>query len=125
VLEPLAGYLRLAEVLWEQPTLAGAYNFGPNTHEAATVRYVVELARGPSGICAVSYENDSNGVHEASRLALETAKSRQLLNLQPRWPLDQAVGRTMAWYAAQSDGASARDLCEADIAAYEVCEVPA
>jgi CDP-glucose 4,6-dehydratase len=120
VLEPLAGYLRLAEVLWEQPALAGAYNFGPNTHEAATVRYVVELARSPGEICAVSYENDSHGVHEASRLALETAKSQRVLKIQPRWPLDQAVGRTMAWYAAQSGGASARDLCEADIAAYEV-----
>lgn len=120
VLEPLAGYLRLVEVLWEQPALAGAYNFGPNTHEAATVRYVVELARGPHGICEVCYENNSDGVHEASRLALETAKARHVLNIQPRWPLDQAVGRTMAWYAAQSGGACARDLCEADIAAYEV-----
>jgi CDP-glucose 4,6-dehydratase len=120
VLEPLAGYLRLAEVLWAQPTLAGAYNFGPNTHEAATVRYVVDLAKCSYGICAVSYENGSDGVHEASRLALETAKARQVLNIQPRWPLDQAVARTMAWYAAQGGGASARDLCEADIGAYEV-----
>lgn len=119
VLEPLAGYLRLAEALWEQPALAGAYNLGPNSHEAATVRYVVELARGHREICAVSYENDSDGVHEASRLALETAKSRRVLNIQPRWPLAEAVGRTMAWYDAQSGGASARDLCEADITAYE------
>lgn len=64
------------------------------------MKYVLELARIPRGICAVSYENDSGRVHEASRLALETAKSRQLLNIEPRWPLDQAVGRTMAWYAA-------------------------
>lgn len=120
VLEPLAGYLRLTEVLWEQPKLAGAYNFGPNTHEAATVRYVVDLACSAYGDCAVSYENSSNSMHEASRLALETAKSRQVLNTHPHWPLVQAVERTMAWYLAQSGGASARALCEADIAAYEV-----
>lgn len=120
VLEPLAGYLRLAEVLWEQPALAGAYNFGPNTHEAATVRYVVDLACSAYGTGAVSYENDSERMHEASRLALETAKSRHALNIQPQWPLTEAVERTMAWYLAQSGGASARDLCEADIAAYEV-----
>jgi CDP-glucose 4,6-dehydratase len=119
VLEPVAGYLRLAEVLWAQPALAGAYNFGPNTHEAATVRYVVDLACGAYGTGAVSYENNSEIMHEASRLALETAKSRYVLNIQPRWPLVQAVERTMAWYLAQGQGASARDLCDADIAAYE------
>ena len=120
VLEPLAGYLRLAEVLWAQPALAGAYNFGPNTHEAATVRYVVDLACSAYGAGAVSYDNDSECLHEASRLALETAKSRHVLNIQPQWPLTEAVERTMTWYLAQSGGASARDLCEADIAAYEV-----
>ena len=119
VLEPLAGYLRLAEVLWAQPALAGAYNFGPNTHEAATVRYMVDLACSAYATGAVSYDNDSEHLHEASRLALETAKSRHVLSIQPQWPLVQAVGRTMAWYLAHSGGASARDLCEADIAAYE------
>lgn len=120
VLEPLAGYLRLAEKLWEQPVLAGDYNFGPNTHEAATVRYVVNLACSAYGVGAVSYDNSSERVHEADRLALETAKSRHVLDIQPQWTLNQAVGRTMAWYGAQSGGASARDLCETDIASYGV-----
>src|SRR5690606_25798969 len=44
VLEPLAAYLRLAHRLWDTPTLAGAYNFGPLPHEAATVKNVIELA---------------------------------------------------------------------------------
>jgi CDP-glucose 4,6-dehydratase len=120
VLEPLAGYLRLAELLWAQPELAGAYNFGPNTHEATTVRYVVDLACNAYGTGKVNYEGASEAMHEASRLALETAKSRQVLNLQPKWPLVQAVERTMAWYLAQSGGANAHALCEADIDAYEV-----
>jgi CDP-glucose 4,6-dehydratase len=42
--EPLSGYLTLAQRLWEQPTLAGAYNFGPFTHEAGTVKEVTKLA---------------------------------------------------------------------------------
>ncbi|BCX12095.1 MAG: CDP-glucose 4,6-dehydratase [Thermosynechococcus sp.] len=45
VLEPLYGYLVLAERLWDQPHLAGAYNFGPDPAEAATVRAVIEYAR--------------------------------------------------------------------------------
>jgi CDP-glucose 4,6-dehydratase len=44
VLEPLAAYLCLAERLWADPTCAGAYNFGPLPHEAATVGYVVKMA---------------------------------------------------------------------------------
>jgi len=119
VLEPLAGYLRLAEVLWHQPALAGAYNLGPPTDEAATVKTVVELALSPRGICKVSYENDSSSPHEAGWLALETAKARVQLGLRPRWTLADAVHRTMAWYAAQHSGADAHALCEADIVAYE------
>ena len=119
VLEPLAGYLRLAEVLWRQPGLADAYNFGPHTEEAATVKQVVELARSPYKVCATSYENDSDELHEAGWLALETAKARTHLGVRPRWTLTDAVRRTMDWYAAQHTGADARTLCEADIAAYE------
>ncbi|MGB2880354.1 MAG: CDP-glucose 4,6-dehydratase [Rhodoferax sp.] len=119
VLEPLAGYLRLAEALWQQPALAGAYNLGPPTDEAATVKAVVELARSPRETYAVSYEIDSNSPHEAGWLALETAKARTQLGIHPRWTLTEAVQRTMAWYEAQHAGADARALCEADIAAYE------
>ena len=122
VLEPLAGYLRLAEALWQQPGLAGAYNLGPPTQEAATVKKVVELARNPREICAVSYEDDSSSVHEAGWLALETAKARTQLGVQPRWTLEEALHRTMDWYRAQHAGADARALCEADIAAFEGTE---
>lgn len=74
VLEPLHGYLTLAEKLWHHPELAGAYNFGPHTHEVATVREVIELARKAYGKANVSYGDGSSGPHEAGWLALETAK---------------------------------------------------
>ena len=123
VLEPLAGYLRLAEALWQQPNLAGAYNLGPPTQEAASVKTVVELARGPHEMCGVSYENNSVSLHEAGWLALETAKARTQLGVHPRWNLADAVHRTMAWYRAQYAGADARALCEADITAFEGVDV--
>ena len=119
VLEPLAGYLRLAEVLWAQPAKAGAYNFGPNTHEAATVQYVINLASSAYGVSAVSYEEDSKSVHEAGHLALEIAKSRNVLGIQPQWSLGVAVERTMAWYRGHVEGQDARALCESDIDAFE------
>ncbi|MBV5296552.1 MAG: CDP-glucose 4,6-dehydratase [Rhodoferax sp.] len=119
VLEPLAGYLALA--LWQQPELAGAFNFGPQTHEAASVETVTNLACSAYGTGAVSYEKNINQVHEAGWLALEIAKSRQLLGLQPRWGLAESVARSMAWYRAQASGADARRLCLADLAAFAAC----
>lgn len=125
VLEPLAGYLALAEKLWHHPELAGAYNFGPHTHEAATVKKVVELARQVYGKGDVRYGDGNSGPHEAGWLALETAKARVALGVQPRWNLAETVTRTMAWYRAQQAGADARELCLAEIEQYgckEACE---
>lgn len=119
VLEPLAGYLTLAHKLWQQPELAGAYNFGPQTDKAATVRQVVELARTDYGNGEVAYGDGTEGVHEAGWLALEIAKARILLGIAPKWALAETVNRTMTWYRAQHAGADARNLCEAEMAAYE------
>jgi CDP-glucose 4,6-dehydratase len=118
VLEPLHGYLTLAERLWQKPSLAGAYNFGPHTHEAATVREVIELARTAFGRGQTVFGDGNTGPHEAGWLALETAKVRETLGVRPKWPLAESVQRTMAWYRAQQQGADARSLCEAEIAAY-------
>jgi len=119
VLEPLAAYLCLAQGLWEQPALAGAYNFGPLPHEAATVKNVVKLASSAYPLSATSYENDSEGPHEAGFLALETARARQVLGVAPHWALNTAVVRTMNWYRQQHAGADARALCLADIDDWE------
>jgi CDP-glucose 4,6-dehydratase len=118
VLEPLAAYLRLAERLWHQPSLAGAYNFGPHTHEGATVREVIELAQCAYGSGTVLWGDGTEGPHEAGWLALETAKSRTQLGVNPRWTLEQSVTHTLNWYRRQADGEPARDLCASDIAAF-------
>lgn len=118
VLEPLAGYLKLAECLWTRPEIAGAYNFGPAADAATSVRHVVELAVNSYGAGEVCYQNDSNPVYEAGWLALETAKARTVLDMQPRWALPETVARTLAWYRAQHDGLDARTLCLGDIAAF-------
>jgi CDP-glucose 4,6-dehydratase len=123
VLEPLNGYITLAERLWSRPDLAGPYNFGPYTHEAATVREVVEFARGAYRKGDIRYGDGSTGPHEAACLALETAKSRIALGLRPKWGLHEAVARTMAWYRAQRAGEDARELCLEEIAYYADSEV--
>lgn len=119
VLEPLAGYIKLAEQLWQQPSLAGAYNFGPQTHEAATVRTVVQLAQNAYGQGQVEWSDGTSGPHEAGWLALEIAKARTVLGVKPCWALAETVQSTINWYRLQHEGADARTLCEADIAAYD------
>ncbi|MGB6009483.1 CDP-glucose 4,6-dehydratase [Castellaniella sp.] len=119
VLEPVCAYLRLAESLYATPTLAGAYNFGPHTHEAATVRQVVGQARQAYGGGGVQWGDGGEGPHEAGWLALEVARARAVLGIEPRWALSESIARTMAWYRHRHEGEDARALCEADIRAFE------
>jgi len=119
VLEPLSGYLTLAQQLWERPALAGAYNFGPSANDAVAVRDVVELACAAYGEGEVQYGQGSEGPHEAAWLALDAGRAETVLGVSPRLTLVQAIQRTMAWYRALADGGDARGLCEADIADFE------
>jgi len=122
VIEPLAGYLVLAEKLWAQSAFAGAYNFGPPTHDAATVREVVSLARQAFGRGETIFAIETTGPHEAGLLQLDISKTRAMLGFAPRWSLQETVHRTMNWYRAQAQGADAAALCSADIADY-ACDV--
>ncbi len=119
VLEPLCGYLILAERLWNTPSSAGAYNFGPQSHEIATVRAVVELAQKAYGNGEAAFASENSGPHEAGLLSLEIAKARASLEFAPRWGLEEAVDKTLSWYRNFYQEGSARELCERDISAYE------
>jgi CDP-glucose 4,6-dehydratase len=119
VLEPLAGYLALAECLWMRPALAGSYNFGPESGDAVTVRDLVEMARAAYGTGDVCYGTANEGPHEAACLALDSAKAGNVLGIAPTLTLVQAVQQTMVWYRAHNNGADARELCSAEISDYE------
>jgi CDP-glucose 4,6-dehydratase len=119
VLEPLFGYLILARHLWHRPTLAGAYNFGPDGGEAVTVRDLIELARTVYGEGEVDYRDGSEGPHESAWLALNATKAAEMLGVMPKLTLVETVKRTMAWYRAHGSGTHARALCEAEISEFE------
>jgi|SRR5579862_461944 len=119
VLEPLAGYLALAHSLWQRPTLAGPYNFGPSSADAVPVRDVVELARIAYGKGDVHYGDGSEGPRESAWLAVDAAKAAAELGVAPRLTLKQAVKWTIAWYRAQEQGADTRQLCHANISDFE------
>jgi CDP-glucose 4,6-dehydratase len=119
VLEPLAGYLLLCEKLWQKPALAGAYNFGPETGMAVTVREVVEQANRVYQRGQVLWGDGSEGPHEAGWLALDTTKARTTLGVVAKWTLAEAVDRTANWYRRQGEGDDARTLCLTEISDYE------
>lgn len=119
VLDPISGYLTLAQKIWGDHTLAGAYNFGPLTSEAASVREIIEQARAHYSTGKVVYANEIVGPHESSYLTLEVMKSKQKLGVISRWSLEETILRTMRWYSKLYAGGDALQLCLDDLDAYE------
>jgi CDP-glucose 4,6-dehydratase len=119
VLEPLSGYMVLAERLCQGTARAESYNFGPAFESVATVRRVVEIAQTAYGVGTVHFHVETRGPHEAGWLALDNAKANIALQVQPKWELSESVQRTMAWYAKHRDGANAATLCMDEISDYQ------
>lgn len=121
VLEPLHGYLLLAQALAEgQDHAAAAWNFGPDTHGVASVAEVVgQLSALWPGPAAWRAEVPAQQPHEAGLLALDSAKARRLLGWRTRWTLAQALDRTVAWHSAWRAGADMQVFTRAQIAAFQ------
>ena len=119
VLEPINGYLLLAQHLWSKPEDAGPYNFGPSAELAETVEKVINLARKNFGKGEIIYEEQIKVFHESPWLSLDTTKVNQILGLKPRWTLNETIQKSINWYVNNNDGKSARDLCFEDINEFE------
>ena len=119
VLEALSCYLLLAEKLWFNPELVGAYNFGPTATDTASVETVVSKASKLFNGSKYVVESNDKRIHESDWLMLDTAKARDILGWYPKWSLDDAIEYTILWYQNQLLGINARTLCESDIAMYE------
>ncbi len=119
VLQPLHAYLRLVENLWHQPSLASAYNSGPDGAQCASVRAVLQLAQLAYGSGELRYAEHTQGVHEAGVLLLNSSKIRTVIGEQVGWTLAQTVFRTVAWYRSLQGGDDAARMCDEDIRAFE------
>jgi CDP-glucose 4,6-dehydratase len=115
VLEPINGYLVLAEKLFADLSLAGAYNFGPPAEEAATVKTVIEMANHAYGYGSVLWGDGTDGPHEASLLTLEVSKAREVLGVSSRWSLKESIEFTMSWYKRLRNGQSVNIICNENI----------
>ncbi len=119
VLEPLEGYLRLAEaVAADSAGAPEAVNFGPHAGGAVPVRALIETLIRATG--AGSWEPDGEpGPHEAGLLELESAFAEQRLGWRPRLDLPTALAWTAQWWRDARAGAAPEALCLAQIARFE------
>ena len=121
VLEPLSGYLLLAERLHEHGQAhAEGWNFGPGDEDGQPVQWIVER------LCAIWGDDASwslqpgNHPHEASFLTLDISKARQRLHWAPRWSLETALTHITEWHQAWLTGQDVRALCLQQINHYRV-----
>lgn len=118
VIEPLGGYLQLAEALAsEDNPPCEAFNFGPPLASNRSVRELVLtlLDHWPGKWLDHS---DPSAPHEATLLHLQIDKAHHRLDWQPRWDYDTTLARTVGWYHSVHQGDSPLDRCWADLAAY-------
>ena len=111
VLEPLSGYLLLAESLYSRgQTDAEGWNFGPRNEDARTVKWIVEHLCDCWGNDATWSTQPGDHPHEASFLRLDIAKAHQRLNWQPRWSLEKALNQIVEWHHAWLSGQDMRAI---------------
>jgi len=118
VLEPLAGYLVLAErLVRDGANLAGAWNFGPDEQQI-TVGTLADRLAARFGNDARWTRTAGAHPHEAHLLALDSSKARQMLGWQPRMNVDAAIDATVAWQQAWLAGADMQSFTCSQIEAY-------
>ncbi len=118
VLDPLSGYLLLAEKLASAPVYSGAWNFGPNISDAKPVAWIADDLTQRWGNDAHWTEDDNEHLKETHTLHLDSSKARNALGWSPRLHLDQALEWTLDWYQAYSRNESLRSFTESQIQHY-------
>lgn len=121
VLEPLRGYLLLAERLCTEGCgFAEAWNFGPSGAEEHSVRWVVNRIASAWGVpLAIELQAREGLEFEADVLKLDSAKAGSRLGWHSRWSLTTALDNVVAWYQANAGGADMRAFSQGQIAMYE------
>jgi len=119
VLEPLAGYIELAERLdVDGVQWAEAWNFGPKEEDAKSVEWIVKEMTQLWGENAEWCIDEGEHPHEASYLKLDCSKAHAKLGWRPRWDLGQALKQIVAWHKETATGPIAKKLCQKQITEY-------
>ena len=119
VLEPLSGYLMLAEQLYSNgASFAEGWNFGPSDDDSRTVSWIIErmaeMRKDINWQC-----DEAPQLHEANLLKLDSSKARRQLNWQPLWQLQTALQKTLEWHEAWRNAEDMRAVSLAQINDYQ------
>lgn len=118
VLEPLSGYLALAEKLFDAgQNFCGAWNFGPRDQDIRPVSWIVDylMRRQPTAAFEI---NDIGNPYESSWLQIDSSKAHHKLDWSPRWNLEVALDMTLDWYQGWLEGSNMASLTEQQISDY-------
>jgi CDP-glucose 4,6-dehydratase len=120
VLEPLSGYLVLAQRLHEEGAkFCGGWNFGPHDTDTQPVQWIVEHLVEQWGDGAAWRRDPSPQPHEATYLKLDCSKAKSLLGWSPRLTLSQAIDFVVEWHKAYIKDADMRALSLSQIETYQ------
>jgi len=119
VLEPLSGYIRLAESLaCKGVEYSGAWNFGPKETDSKSVEWIVKKTKKYwGGVGSWKLDNNTHP-HEANYLKLDCSKASYKLDWQPKWNLDFALLKTVEWYKTYFKGGNCKKICLEQIHEY-------
>jgi len=119
VLEPLRGYLMLAERMLDAgPEFAEGWNFGPMDEDARPVQWIVQRLADLWGEGATWRLDEGQHPHEASYLKLDCSKARSRLDWHPHWNLATALEQIVSWYRAFNRGEDMRAITLQQISQY-------
>ena len=123
VLEPLSGYLLLAQKLYEEgPAFAEGWNFGPNDDDAKPVEWILDYLTMAWGEGASWKLDGGNHPHEAHYLKLDCSKAKSRLQWLPRWTLAKAIVQICVWHKTHLAGSDMRAMCLDQIKQYETAQ---
>jgi CDP-glucose 4,6-dehydratase len=119
VLEPLSGYLVLAEKLYNRgETFAGAWNFGPKDEDCQSVEWILNRMINTWGEGATWQLDTNKNPHEAGYLKLDCSKAAQELKWTPKWNLNFTLNSIVHWHKAWLDHADMKLHCLKEIKKY-------
>lgn len=123
VLEPLSGYMRLAEKLaMEGSHYSGSWNFGPDDDSVQPVEWVVgQLGEKWGEGVDLQFEVQPQP-HEATLLKLDCSKAKTILGWKPKWDLSEAVGKIVEWHKRYQGLENVTELCLEQIHEYETMD---
>ena len=120
VLEPIFAYLMIAAKQYEDGSLAGYYNVGPNEHDCFRTGALVDIFCNAWGESASWVDRYDGGPHEANFLKLDCSKLKSTFGWEPVWDLTDAILATVEWSKAMRDGKDVRVCMDSQIERFKV-----